>query len=294
MIALFRRWLSRLFTSRGRESRSPTTLIDRRVWILGYVPDDKERIQRARELELELSRLRGLLPPVSSGASMAFQHASQCRTIVADFLNERDGSFARAIRRWPAEHSGEIDAVLSEGEILLVRSKEALEMVDLLEVAQRKVCGLEAQYAESVPQLWQTFAGNAGLADQLNRCHSLVRLREVDQLIEEAQDALSSHYSRLQAIEGELLRICGEVAVSDDGVHKTNTEEQVRRLVERVNDISRETRLSAIRSIDESCKRHLVHLGHPNPQRAVKGKLLNSVQRGLIRWQQLNRTTVKE
>ena len=165
-------------------------------------------------------------------------------------------------------------------------------MVAQLTATRQKARDLTADYAESLPELLKTYAGEKGLEDQVNQAHSLPRLQELDAHLEEAQRTLSAYHSRLAALEVELNQLCTGTGSLDAETHNPDIERRVRQLVERVNDLSHPIRSRAVRSIDDSCNVHLLHLGRRVPQRGVQGKLIGSVDRSLTRWQQLERTPV--
>lgn len=293
IVALLWRWISRSRVRPAEPAAPQPTLIDRRIWALGYIPNDSDRIASARRLEVGLAEAASALQWVEPDGSRVSQNAVRCRTRIQEFADKKEGSLARAVQRWPSRDSRDLDRVLRSGEELLIQGREALKMVETLTAMRRKARELETDYAESVPELWETYAGGTGLEDQLNRCQSPARLHELGAYIEEAQQTLSDYYARLAALEVELSQICAGTGSGDHSeTQNPDIEARVRQLVDRVNDLSHPIRTRAIRSIDGSCNLHLVHLGRRVPQRGVQGKLIGSVDRSLARWRQLEGTHV--
>jgi hypothetical protein len=267
------------------------------MWALGYAPADEAVLERARRVETELRHIRRALEPVEFGAAAASQHACRCRARIAEYVNEGDGPLARAVNQLPALGGCEMDQALDEGERLLLEAREAMHMLDQIGASSERLRRVAARYSEKIPSLWRAHGGDA-FEDQLLQARSTERLREIQECIGEAEQVLADRVARLEDTVRALRRALGEDADgagSNDGFESSaNVEEQIISLVERIDRASREIRSRALRAIDETSERHLIHLGVRDPRDATPAPALGSVQQKLARKRQLAAAPVRE
>jgi len=283
-------WIRRIGrTQRPSGAQPRTTFIDRRIWALGYVPNDEKLIAKARQIqgELELARreLRNLPPDQSSVGVLIRRYLLQ----VDDFLHDPTGKLAREINRWPGDGGHALSRVLDEAEALIEMSGEATEMNRIRVEVNGNLVQLERQFSRSVPNLWACFHGPAGLSDQLQRAPTLGRLIELSDSTEDARTVLQQYSGQLHTVEDALKSAVARrgIELPSELIRLESLEDRVKGLTDHVEEDARALLKESLESIDAVCAQHLAHLKVRTPSREMRGKRHGSVMRGLARHGQL-------
>jgi hypothetical protein len=263
----------------------PSTLMDRRLWALGYHPDDQETVVRVRRLEHTLRQCLHSLGALPVDTSATGRQMHSLRVHMMEFLDARNGPLARVIRVWPGlslEEAGIREQVLVEGERLCIQGKEMLERWEVLEESKQRLALLQSRFQPAMPATWAPYAGAAGLEAQLKSAYSLGRIRAVAEAIEVADQHLTAHLVELENLERDLSRRLRGPDEEQVDLLSESLEERVRGLIDRAIRRVEERGGPMSLALEDLCARHLDHAGYRPGSLRLRGMRNGSVRRSRV------------
>jgi hypothetical protein len=293
-VARLRRWFWRVL---GRHEPPPspdTTLIGRRLRLLGYDPGPPEQVERARRVERDLHQLREeCLNAEVAERTALFDRVTEARQACDDYLAPRTGTLARAVAAWPREREA-LDGVLQGGEALAAGVRDALELLPRHNHIADTIGQFERLYAGALPARWSIHAGAFGLADRLRMAASAEAMANVEQRVEAAGQTLAFHLEALEALQEALLRgLDGRGAQEIDRILTIpDVEARVDALIGLLTTVSGRAIRDAGERLDEDFQRHLDHLRYPESRNDLAGTVPGTFTRAMVRVEQFRRAVL--